>query len=337
MNRNYPGKAETGTFILDFFNDPDDILKAFQPYYQTAELADVSDPDLIFDLNDKLRAANIFTWQEVEQFCDAFFVKSNAALANICKPAVDRWQKRYKSAVDAYKQAKAIFERTKKTADAVLIANAENSFKQCKQEKDALEIFKKDLGSFVRFYEFMSQIVDYDDKALEKLSLYARNLRPMLRETFMEEDNLDLDNVTLSHYRLSMIRKQDIKLQENSADYKLVPGDDVGTGKPKDRKEEFLSQIISRLNELFVTDNLTEKDLVNYAYTIRDKVSENEIVMKQIANNTAEQAMLGDFAKAIDDAIIDSSEAHQNQMLQLLSNPAKAAAFAKVVFDLLKS
>lgn len=338
LNRTYPGKAETGTFVLDFFNDPDDILQAFQPYYQTAELADVSDPDLIFDLYDKLRAANIFTWQEVEQFCVAFFVKSksNAALANICKPAVDRWQKRYKSAVDAFKQAKEIFERTKKTADAVLIANAENSFKQCKQEKDALEIFKKDLGSFVRFYEFMSQIVDYDDKALEKLSLYARHLRPLLRETFMEEDSIDLDNVTLSHYRLSIIRQQDLKLKEDAADYKLVPGGDWGTGIPRDRKEELLSQIISRLNELFITDNLTEKDLVNYAYTIRDKVSENAIVMNQIANNSAEQAMLGDFSKAVDDAIIDSSEAHQNQMMQLLSDPAKAAAFAKVMFDLLR-
>jgi type I restriction enzyme R subunit len=338
LNRTYPGKAETGTYVLDFFNDPDDILKAFQPYYQTAELANVSDPDLIFDLYDKLRAANIFTWQEVEQFCEAFFVKSksNAALANICKPAVDRWQKRYKSAVDAFKQAKEMFDRTKKTADAVLIANAENSFKQCKQEKDALEIFKKDLGSFVRFYEFMSQIVDYDDKALEKLSLYARNLRPLLRETFMEEDSIDLDNVTLSHYRLSIIKKQDLKLKEDAEDYKLVPGDDLGTRVPRDRKEELLSQIISRLNELFITDNLTEKDLVNYAYTIRDKVSENAIVMNQIANNSAEQAMLGDFGKAVDDAIIDSSEAHQNQMMQLLSDPAKAAAFAKVVFDLLK-
>jgi type I restriction enzyme R subunit len=339
LNRTYPGKAETGTYVLDFFNDPDDILKAFQPYYQTAELADVSDPDLIFDLYDKLRAANIFTWQEVEQFCEAFFIasKTSAALANICKPAVDRWQKRYKSAVDAFKQAKEMFDRTKKTADAVQIANAENSFKQCKQEKDALEIFKKDLGSFVRFYEFMSQIVDYDDKALEKLSLYARNLRPLLRETFMEEDSIDLDNVTLSHYRLSIIRQQDLKLKEDAADYKLVPGDDWGSRVPRDRKEELLSQIISRLNELFITDNLTEKDLVNYAYTIRDKVSENAIVMNQIANNSAEQAMLGDFGKAVDDAIIDSSEAHQNQMMQLLSDPAKAAAFAKVVFDLLKA
>jgi len=336
LNRTYPGKAETGTFVLDFFNEPDDILSSFQPYYQTAELDDVSDPNLIFELFDKLRAAGIFTWQEVEQFCEAFFIKnkSSAAIANICKPAVERWQKRYKSATDAFRQAKEIFERTQKSGDAVLIANAENSFKECKREKDGLEIFKKDLGTFVRYYEFMSQIVDYDDKGLEKLSLYARNLRPMLRESVVDEDNIDLHNVVLSHYRLSKIRQQDINLKEEAGEY-LTPGEGLGSAKAKDKSEEFLSQIISRLNELFITDELTDKDLVNYAYTIRDKLSENHLVMKQIANNTPEQAMLGDFGKAIDDAVMDSSEAHNNQMMQLLSDPEKAVQFSKIVFDLL--
>ena len=338
LNRTYPSKAETGTFILDFFNEPEDILESFQPYYQTAELDDVSDPDLIFDLFEKLRAAGIFTWLEVEQFCNAFFVKnkSNAAIANICKPAVERWQKRYKSAVEAFKQAKGIFDRTKATNDPVLIGNAENSFKACKQEKDALDIFKKDLGTFVRFYEFMSQIVDYDDKDLEKLSLFARNLRPMLRESILEEDEIDLNSVELSHYRLSVIRQQDLVLEPDTGEYGLKPGEELGSAKAKDKKEEFLSQIINRLNELFITDELTEKDLVNYAYTIRDKVSENALVMSQIHNNTSEQAILGDFSKAIDDAVMDSSEAHQNQMLQVLSDPNRASAFARVVFDLLK-
>ncbi|MDN5680963.1 MAG: DEAD/DEAH box helicase family protein, partial [Ewingella sp.] len=46
LNRTYPGKAESGTFVLDFYNEPEDILDAFQPYYQTAELTDVSDPQL---------------------------------------------------------------------------------------------------------------------------------------------------------------------------------------------------------------------------------------------------------------------------------------------------
>lgn len=336
LNRTFPGKAESGTYVLDFFNDPEDILDAFQPYFQTAELDDVTDQDIIFDLFDKLRASGVFLWQEVEQFCEAFYVKSksNAAIANICKPAVERWQKRYKLAIDAFKQAKEMFERTKQTNDPVLIANAENSFKECKTEKDALEIFKKDLGSFVRYYEFLSQIVDYDDKDLEKLSLYARNLRPMLREARVEDDDIDLSNVVLSHYRLSKIKQQDITLKEDSGEY-VTGSAEVGTAKAKDKKEELLSNLITRLNELFITDNLTDSDLVNYAYTVRDKIRENELVMHQIANNTAEQAMLGDFPKAVDDAIMDSSEAHQEQMMQLLSDPNKAKDFARVVFDLL--
>ena len=337
LNRTYPGKAETGTFVLDFFNEPQEILDAFQPYYQTAELADVSDPNLIFDLYEKLRSAGIFQWHEVEQFCQAFFVKSksNAAIGNICKPAVERWTHRYKSALAAYKQAKEMFERTKRSKDAVLIANAENSFKDCKQEKDALEIFKKDLGTFVRFYEFMSQIVDYDDKNLEKLSLYARNLRPMLREVETDEETVDLSNVVLSHYRLSKIRQQDIQLKEEAEDYELEPGDALGTAKAKDKQAELLSEIVAKLNELFITDELTEADMVNYAYTVRDKVRENTLVMHQLANNTPEQALLGDFPKAIDDAILSSSEAQQNMMMQLLSDPHRAVQFSKLVFDML--
>ena len=338
LNRTYPGKAESGTFVLDFYNDPEEILAAFQPYYQTAELMDVTDPGLVFDLFEKLRASGIFLWNEVEQFCDAFFMKnkSNAAISNICKPAVERWKKRYSSAIDAYLLAKEMFERTKKTGDIVLITNAENSFKACKQEKDRLEIFKKDLGSFVRFYEFMSQIVDYDDKELEKLSLYARHLRPLLHEQRLDEDEVDVSNIQMSHYRLSKIHAQHLKLQEDSPEYKLHPSNDVGTAKPKDKKEEFMSHILARLNELFITDNLTDKDMVNYAFSVRDKLSENKSVMTQIANNTREQAMLGDFPKAIDDAVMDSSEAQQEMMMQYLSSPELARGFARVVFDMLK-
>ena len=338
LNRTFPGKAETGTFILDFFNEPEEILASFQPYYQTAELADVTDPNVIFDLFDKLRAAGIFQWQEVEQFCEAFFIKSrsSAAIANICKPAVERWTKRYKSAVEAYQQARKIVSESKKSGNPVLIGNAETSFKECKQAKDELDIFKKDLGSFVRFYEFMSQIVDYDDKDLEKLSLFARNLSPMLRESNIDEDHIDLNNVELSHYRLTVLRQQDLRLREDIGGYELDPGDGVGGAKPKDKQEEFLSQIISRLNELFVTDALSDGDLVNYVHTITDKVRENELVMDQIANNTADQARLGDFNKAVDEAIMDSGEAHNNQMMQLLADPAKAKGFARLVFDLLQ-
>lgn len=336
LNRTYPGKAETGTYVLDFFNEPAEILEAFQPYYQTAELDDVSDPDLIFELNDKLRASGIFLSREVEQFCEEFFVrnKSDAAISNICKPAVDRWAMRYKSAVDLYRREKDNFERTKKVGDAVMLANAERSFKACKEEKDALEIFKKDLGTFVRFYEFMSQIVDYNDKDLEKLCLYARSLRPMLRESLIEEDEIDLNNVVLSHYRLSKLRQQDIQLQDDTLVY-LKPGDALGTARAQDRQEDLISHIIEEINLLFDIDGLNNRDGVNYTYTICDKMQENQGVMNQLANNTEEQAMLGDFPKAFTNAIIESAEVHNNFKIQLLSEPDKEAKLQKIIYKLL--
>lgn len=336
LNRTYPGKAESGTFVLDFYNEPQDILDAFQPYYQTAELTDVSDPQQVFDLFEKLRASQIFQWNEVEQFCDAFFTKnkSNAAISNICRPAVERWQKRYALAIDAWLTAKEMFERTKKTGDVVLITNAENSFKACKQEKDRLEIFKKDLGSFVRFYEFMSQIVEYDDQSLEKLSLFARHLRPLLHEQPLEEDEIDLSNVEMSRYRLSKIHEQHLKLQEDATEYTLDPSNHVGTAKPKDKREEFLSQILSRMNELFITDHLTDNDMLSSAMAVFNKITENETVMKQIKNNSPEQAILGGFFNAVDDAVMDSDEARQEFMMQYLSDPSRAKGFARLMFDM---
>lgn len=56
----------------------------------------------------------------------------------------------------------------------------------------------------------------------------------------------------------------------------------------------------------------------------------------KIDTYSAEQALLGDFPQAIDDAVLESSEAHQEMMVQYLSNPELARGFARVVFDLLR-
>ena len=87
---------------------------------------------------------------------------------------------------------------------------------------------------------------------------------------------------------------------------------------------------------MFITDWLSKADLVNYVNTISDQVCGNELVIKQIANNTSEHALLGDFNKAVSETIMDSSEAYSNQMMQLLSYSSKARTFARLVFDLLK-
>jgi type I restriction enzyme R subunit len=336
LNRIFPGKEDT--YVLDFVNDPVDVLEAFQEYFETAKLLDVSDPNLIWELYDKLRGAGIFLWTEVTQFSEFFFVKSksNAAISNICRPAVERWTTRYGEAKEEFGKQRKLFEHAKKLGDPTFIANAETEMRDAKKTLDELGLFKADLVSFARYYEFMSQICDYDSTDLEKLNLYARHLAPLLREEKPEEDPIDLTSVGLSHYRLSKIRQQDLMLVKEGAEG-LQAGSDIGRGKAKDKKEEWLSQIIARLNELFITDELTDQDLINYAYTIRDKVRENEKVMDQIANNSPEQALLGDFAEALDDAVMDSSEVHQNQMTQYLNNPELQRRFREIIFDMVLS
>ena len=59
--------------------------------------------------------------------------------------------------------------------------------------------------------------------------------------------------------------------------------------------------------------------------------------MSQIAKNTCEQAMLDDFPRAIDDAILGSHEAHREQMMQLLSDPSKAHVFGHLIFNMLEN
>ena len=335
LNRTYKGKAESGTFVLDFFNNPEDILEAFQPYYETATLADVSDPDQVFDLYEKLRASGIFLWHEVEQFVDAFYSKnkSNAAISNICKPAVERWQKKYKLAREQAQHAKVMLERTKATGDVVLMTNAENDYKGFKADQDALEIFKKDLGTFTRQYEFMSQIVDYDDKELEKLSLYARNLQPLLRESVDNEEDVDLSNIVMSHYRVSKLHQQDLKLQEGKSEYQLDSGSGAGTATPKDKQEAMLSQIIERLNEVFAGEEFTDKDKVNFMNTIWDKVTENEIVVKQFTNNSVDQIMLGGYPNAAEDAMFDAKGTFEDMTMHLLSNPNQFKQFIRLMLD----
>jgi type I restriction enzyme R subunit len=89
------------------------------------------------------------------------------------------------------------------------------------------------------------------------------------------------------------------------------------------------------MNDLFTGDKLTEKDLINYANTIADKIRENDRVMDQINNNSAEQAMLGDFPGAVLDAVIDSRNTHNDLAMQYLSDEKIAEGFARLLLNML--
>ncbi len=53
--------------MLDFVNDTEDVLAAFKTYYATAELANVTDPNLVYNLRAKLDAAGYYDDFEVDR------------------------------------------------------------------------------------------------------------------------------------------------------------------------------------------------------------------------------------------------------------------------------
>ena len=337
LNRTYQGKDKT--FVLDFVNDPEDVLEEFKVYYQTAELAGVSDPNLVYDIMEKLNDVGIYRWIEVENFVEAYNNKHTKQdkLANICKPAVERFSVRYKDATHVLNIARAELENAKAENNEKKIKFAENSVKNAKEARDVIEVFKKDLISFCRYYEFSSQIVDFDDFDLEKLSIFAKHLHPLLRIDALQDD-IDLSDVAMTHYRLHEQREANLQLGYKIGEEPkptLSPTKEGIGATPKDAQTELLNEIISRMNDLFVEDGLTEGDMLNYANTIACKVSENDTVMDQLRNNTKEQAMLGAFPESINDAVIQSMGVHENMAMKVLSNEAVSKGFAELMFDVL--
>lgn len=97
LNRAYPGKDRT--YILDFVNDPDEVLGAFKTYYTTAELEDVTDPNLVYDLRAKLDAEGHYDDNEVERVVAVEMnpKASQSELFAAIEPVADRLLKRYKA------------------------------------------------------------------------------------------------------------------------------------------------------------------------------------------------------------------------------------------------
>lgn len=335
LNRVCNEKGKDTTFVLDFINDPEDVLDEFKVYYQTAELMDVSDPNIIYALMESIIDAGIFYWDEVERFVEAFYNKktNQAQLINICKPAIDRFKQKYDEAAHSIEEVQSDLRHITNDSDQINTQRYELQLSKVKEYKDRLDIFKKNLLSFGRYYEFISQIVDFNDIELEKLAIYTKYLYPLLRLDSVE-DGIDLNNVMMTHYRISKQKQKEIDLTKGN-NVALDPAK-VGEGAtPKDRHTEFLYEIIQKMNDLFAGEDFSEKDFLNYANTILGKVSENEKAMAQVKNNTKEQAMLGQFPAEIEKAIIESSNIHQAIAYKALANKEIAEGIASIVFDML--
>lgn len=336
LNRTFGDSKET--FILDFFNEPQDILDAFLPYYTKADLTDVTDPQIIYDLQKKLDAEGIYHWQEVEAFAMAFFDPKAAAskLSYYCTPAKERFAKRYAFSVESRHQALDFKRTAEANGDSAGLKKAEHALKEAGELVDQLDLFRKNLQSFVRLYEFLSQIVPYEDRELEQLCVYAKHLHPLLRVDRLLQDDVDVGELQLSHYRLSKRAEQQLRLSEEQGDYTLKPGSDVGSGKPHDPEKKRLSEIIEALNDIFGAE-VSDDDQLQFLSGIAQRISRQEDVMAQVNNHSMEQVMHGLFPKRVLDTVLDAMTDHEKLSLEVLDNETKSRAFALVILKMLKT
>ncbi|WP_026279273.1 MULTISPECIES: type I restriction endonuclease subunit R [unclassified Thioalkalivibrio] len=332
LNRTFPGKE---TFVLDFFNDPEEILEAFEPYYNQAVLEDVSDVNVVFDLQRTLDDAQIYDWKEVEAFAKAFFDPKAPAsrLSYYTQFARERFKTRYAAAQEQQRTWAEAKRQAEKSGDRTMLTRAEQELKDAGVIRDSLDLFRKNLQSFVRAYEFLSQIVVYDDPELEQLCVFARHLYPLLRVDRLEEEDIDVSELDLTHYRLTKRTEQELKLGVSDG-AALKPMTETGSGQPLDPEMKRLSEIIERLNDLFGAE-VQSQDKLHWINGLTDRVERDEEVVAQVRTHTPEQVMHGRFPKHLTDILLESMDDQSQLTTQALEDEDKFQEVALMILKLM--
>ncbi len=276
LNRTFPPLKDQ-TFVLDFANEATDIVDAFSPYYEATTLSDISDPNIVHDTERKLSVAGIYEESEVDGFAKAYVAKEgHNALVSWIQPAADRFSARLRDA--------------RKASDSV--------------EVDELQMFRKDARTYVRQYEFLSQLFDYENPWLEKLALYLKMLIPQL-DRGETEAPIDLSAITIDYIGHHAQATQNGVI---SAGTPLEPAREAGTGTVRDPELVSLDEVISRINDLFSGDH-PESSVRNVVTHIKDRLQENEDFQKQAKHNSLAQFSASpDIDIAFVDAVIGTMD-----------------------------
>ena len=291
LNRTYPRKDKT--FVLDFRNQPKDILDSFLPFYRTAKLSGITDRNLVHTLREKLDQAGVYLWSEVEEFAKAYF-DPKGKQASIQHP----------------------------------LKQAHERFKERKPEEQ--ELFRGDLSSYVTAYDFLSQLVEYDDPDLERLHAFAKCLLPRLRGNSDSGDSLD-GWVRLAGYKV--INPKEHKLNLGGGEAKPMNPMGPGGGEPWDDPNDRLSAIIQKMNEVF-SGNLSDADFRGYATTLIGKMVEDSTLQEQAqANDTAESFSNGAYEQKLTGAVVDALESHSAMADQALKHPRVFKGLASLLLD----
>ena len=203
-----PGKR---TFVVDFANTWDTIRASFSDYYEATQLDAATDPDVIYNLQERLDGYHVYEYSEVEAIASVYFDEPDpsAVLRKIepkLQPAVDRW---------------------------------------CALDDTPKREFKALLRKFLRSYSFITQMISLGDEDLHRLFVYAGFL---VKKLFLDTGSTpDLrDKVELEYLRIEDKGTQAIKLESTE-----LHNGGANAGVAKEEEEERLSVLIDHLNEAF--------------------------------------------------------------------------------------
>jgi type I restriction enzyme R subunit len=248
LNRIHPLKEST--FVLDFRNDTEDIVDAFEEFHGCT-VAPPTDPNILWDTRRLLDDFDVLRAEEVEA----------AMPALLGAGATD--EKRSAEAYAAIGPAKARFEEM--------------------GDEQRLE-FRDALTRFVRTYSFVSQIAAFTDPSLERDYVFCRALSLYLRDTTAVE-RLDLGSeVELTHLRHQMTFSGTLALTAEIGEVRSFFGE--GKGSQQELDLEHLSSIVEVLNERFGTD-LTDVDKLLLDQFEESWVADGELA-DQARNNSIE-------------------------------------------------
>ena len=200
LNRAHPGKDTT--YVLDFVNDTEEVLAAFKTYYTTAELsADVTDPNLVFNLRAKLDAAGHYDDFEVDRVV-AVELKPNAKQSELVaalEPVVDRLMKRYKAAQEALKG---------REGEAGRQGHRSRAERAERPDPVSRPTWARSSGSTRSFRKSSTTATPRSRSAPS----FSKRLLPLL-EFGREREGIDLSKVVLTHHNLKNLGKRAMPLR----------------------------------------------------------------------------------------------------------------------------
>ena len=341
VNRIFTGKDRT--FIVDFVNDSDNVVKAFRRYDQGAAIVDVQDPQVLEKLRMSILEAGIFDDSSVETFVGTYYgpqlskldtpdPDAHKKLELVFSDPANKYMDQLRLAYDRCKDLELEHENALTCGDDERAAAADNQLKEASKEYQALRQFKTNLGRFVSAYNYIAQITTIHAGELEGFVTYCALLNKRLLG--IKPTKADLTSVMLTHYDIKALQKPEIEPTEEAEPLRPISGN--GAREPKGKLPEFLRDILDQVSN-FAGDTASVEDALAYCYSVSDKVSQNEIAKYQVLNNNRETAKMGAMTNAVTQAVFDLLAQNRVFAAMVAKKPAKKDELLNIVYSLIRN